>query len=134
MKIDGNALRAARREALGETVEYTLGEATVQFPAELPLTVTDIAQTSLDEEWDDSRYYRALFAEILGDEQWQRLWAEKPSLADLADAWKALLESYAVGPGESNSSPDSSATGGESSKPKSAGSTKRTRQPSVSAA
>lgn len=134
MKIDGNALRAARREALGEPVVYTLGDSEVEFPPELPLTVVDINQQAQDETWDDGRYFRALFAEILGDAQWDRLWAEKPSLADLADAWKALLESYAVAEGELNSSPDSSATGGESSKPKSAGSTKRTRRPSVSAA
>lgn len=134
MKIDGNALRAARREALGEKVTYTLGGASVEFPSELPLTVVDLNAQAVDEKWDDARYYRSLFLEILGAEQWDRLWAEKPSLADLSDAWQALLNTYAVGPGESNSSPDLSATGGESSKPKPAGSTKRTRPRSVSAA
>lgn len=134
MKIDGNALRAARREALGGAITYTLGDASVEFPPELSLTVVDLIEQARAEEWDNNRYYRALLTEILGDEQWARLWAEKPTLDDLAAAWTALLNAYAVGPGESNSSLDSSATSGESSKPKSAGSTKRTRRPSVSAA
>lgn len=134
MKIDGNAARAARRERLGEPIEYTLGATTVTFPVELPLSVTDVVAQAIEEKWEDGRYYRALFADILGDEQWQALWAEKPSAGDLHDLWQSLQDAYAADQGESSSSPNSSATGGESSKPKSGRSTKRTRSPSVSAA
>lgn len=128
MRIDGNALRAARREALGEPIEYTLGEATVTFPVEMPLTiVTDIQPKALEEDWPDEKYLPAILSEMLGDEQWQRLWTQRPSLLDLRDLWRLLLDAYGVSQGESTSSPASSATGGESSKPKSGGSTKRTR-------
>lgn len=128
MRIDGDAARAARREARNGDLDYVLAGEVFELPPELPLIVTDIEQQALDEKWELRRYYVEMVKLLLGDEAWQRLWSTcKPSYADLKHLWGQALEAYSVDQGESPSSPDSSATGGERSKRRSSASTKSTR-------
>lgn len=128
MQIDGNALRAARREAAREPIEYTLDDETFTFPVEMPLEVVLAAGDFADRARYETvaRGLKAAF----GDEQWPRFLAHRPSKDDCIALWADLLTAYSVTEGESSSSPASSATGGESSKPSSNDTTESTPGPS----
>jgi hypothetical protein len=125
--IDGDAARAARREATGDEIVYRLERHDFVFPPEWPLAATDVVQQALDEAWPTDRYVREVIAHLLGADAWKRLLDLKPYVADLEHIYDTVWAAYGLSSGESSSSRDSSATGGESSKPKSSASTASTR-------
>lgn len=127
MRIDGDAARVARREARDDEVVYTLGGVDYQLPVEIPLDVLELEDRAVAEAWSTRRYRLAMLEALLG-EQWQAFRAT-PGLSgeDIEAAWSEVLAAYGVTQGESSSSPDSSAPGGERSKRSSNGSTRSTR-------
>lgn len=133
MILDGDAARAARREARGKPPVYRLDGRDYTFPVEMPLDVLEISEKAIAEDWTMHRYRSESLRAMLGDEQWEAFRAT-PHLSeeDLQDVWVQVNKTYAVTEGESTSSPGSSATGGESSKQKSSGSTRKTRGSSTS--
>lgn len=133
--IDGDAARAARREALGRHVVYRLGGRDWHFPVEMPLTVLDLEKKAEDEEWTMRRFLPEAIRLLLADQAADFFAIPDLSEADLVDCWNSVLNAYAVTPGESQPSPDSSTEkGGGSSKRNSSGSTRSTRGRSGAAA
>jgi hypothetical protein len=126
VQIDGNAARVARREGKGKQIDYTLGDQTFVFPVEYPLSATELTQQAIDEGWPNNRYIRAMLEHLMGSDRWADYLALKPSLDDVNYLYDEIWSAYGLTVGESDSSPDSSATGGESSKPNSNASTTST--------
>jgi hypothetical protein len=137
VRIDGDAARAARREAKGGDIVVTLGGRDIRFPVEMPLDVPEAAAKLLEDKPDASMHeYRSVVvrALLVDDEQWAQLRAARPSADDLAFVYDEVLAAYAVSTGESSPSADSSEPAGGSSKPSSPRSTTSTRARSSSRA
>ena len=120
MKIDGDASRAARLAAREEPIEYHLGGQVFTFPPEVPLDY--LGADEHEKPQHPVEYMVASLARLSVDEDFtDRLAAvrhpdgTKVSLPDIDEMYTAVFNAYAVDPGESSASDDSSETAGATS-------------------
>lgn len=106
-----DAARAARREAAGEPVSFVLGGETFDLPVEMPLEALDyVAQLPTA---DNAAVLLApLLRAMIGEDEWPRFMAQKPTLDDMLALSDHLWTEYGVDPSKpSQSGPPARGTG-----------------------
>jgi hypothetical protein len=112
-RIDLDALKAQRAEALAEPHELVFGGQTFQLPAELPGDYIFVDREDL----------QTAFRLLLGEEQWAAFLALKPTISDFKALTEAIPELYGLTVPNSSGSATSSRSTGTRSRPTSPGST-----------
>lgn len=141
-RIDLDARRAARREALGEPIVVVLEGEEFVLPVEMPVALLGLVSDlgGLDTDAEKAAAVYPLAQALLGPEAWNRLLAVRPSIDDLLEIVDVAMEQYAVDPPSPPESSGSSNAPGKRSRRTSGGSTASTsrrsptgRKPAASA-
>lgn len=114
MTVDMNAVRAARREALGEGPKVEIGERVFQCPPDMPFEA--LVAGSEAEKGDIGATY-GFVRELLGEDGLEAFREWKPSLEEVKELVSGLLEEYGQGDKKSaaqnGAEPTSSGESGE---------------------
>lgn len=133
--LDLDARRAARREAAKEPVTFTFGGEVFTLPVELPVEAVELVATVDAESMSDLQAVALItpvMRALLGPE-WDRFYAHRPSLEDLAEVADFIWESYGVTPQTPSQSPPPARATGQRSKQTSKRTTGSTRVKSSAA-